>query len=96
VTSNTSLLHLGLVALGLSYVVSLPIKRLRGEHNPDPKLARLESLQLLGFGAGLASGGLLWLSVQSRAPVAVDYILIGGLLSGMVLWVGAYIAAWRP
>ena len=94
--SNTSLLHLGLIALGLSYVVSLAIRRLRGERNPDPKLARPESLQLLGFGGGVASGGLLWLSVQSRAPAAVDYILMGGFLAGMVLWAGAYIAAWRP
>ncbi|PYO96812.1 MAG: hypothetical protein DMD60_09025 [Gemmatimonadetes bacterium] len=88
--------RLGLIALGLSYVVSLVFKRLRGERNPDPKLARLESLQLLGFAGGLASGSLLWLSVQLRAPLPVDYLFIGAFLAGMLLWVGAYIGAWRP
>jgi hypothetical protein len=77
--------RIGLIALGLSYTVSLVLKKLRGERNPDPRLARLESLQLLGLVGGLACGGLLWLSVEVRAPLLVDYIFIGGFLCGMLL-----------
>lgn len=88
--------RLGLIALGLSYLVNLAVKRFRGARNPDRRLARLESLQLLGFGGMLGSLGLLWVFMQIHAPSVVIYIFIGGVVSGMVLCVGAYVVAWRP
>ena len=84
-----------LIAMGLSYVGVLAVKRLRGQRNPDPRLARLETLQLIGFGGALVSAGLLWLSVRLQAPLPVIYVFIGGFLGGLVLWVGAYLVAWN-
>jgi len=91
--SAALLLRLGLTGLGLSYLTSLALKRLRGGRNPDPKLARLELLQLLGFASMLGFLGLLWLFVTIRAPIAVIYVLIGGVVLSMLLCISAYILA---
>jgi hypothetical protein len=92
---STQLLRLLLVAVGLSYIVSLVLRRLRGVRNEDPNIARLESWQVIGLIIGVVSFGLLWLSMLMHAPILVIYVLIGSLVGGMLLFVRAYLLAWR-
>jgi hypothetical protein len=94
--ASAQLLHLLLVAVGLSYMVTLVVRRLRGVRSRDPKAAKGESWQLIGLIGIVVSLGLLWLSDVMRAPIIVTYVLLGGLVGGMLLFVGAYLLAWRP
>jgi len=94
--AGAQLLHLLLVAVGLSYIVTLVVRRFRGVRNRDPKTDRLESWQLIGLICMVASLGLLWLSDVMRAPIIVVYVLIGVLVGGMLLTGGAYLLAWKP
>jgi hypothetical protein len=83
--------HVLLVALGLSYIVTLAVRRLRGVRNRDPKTDRHESWQLIGLFCMGAS-----LSDVMSAPIIVVCVLIGVLVGGMLLTVAAYLLAWKP